>query len=113
VEAVTLIVASELRGRDINVNAIAPGPTAAPMFLQANDDEAVAHLAQAAPLNRLSTPEDVTHAAAFLTSALPGHRRPLILSNLPGPGGSVLIPGRRGASWLAALRPEAEGTSHP
>jgi 3-oxoacyl-[acyl-carrier protein] reductase len=32
VEAMTFILASELRGRDINVNAIAPGPTATPMF---------------------------------------------------------------------------------
>ena len=68
VEAITLILASELRGRDINVNAIAPGPTATPMFLEANDEEAVAHLARATPLNRIGTPADIAHAAAFLTS---------------------------------------------
>ena len=32
VEAMTLILARELRGRDVTVNAVAPGPTATPLF---------------------------------------------------------------------------------
>jgi 3-oxoacyl-[acyl-carrier protein] reductase len=68
VEAMTFILASELRGRDINVNAIAPGPTATPMFLAGKDDEAIAHFAHAAPLDRLATPADIADVVVFLTS---------------------------------------------
>jgi 3-oxoacyl-[acyl-carrier protein] reductase len=68
VEAMTFILASELRGRDINVNAIAPGPTATPMFLEGKDEETIARFAHAVPLDRLGTPADIAEAVAFLTS---------------------------------------------
>ncbi len=66
VEAMTLILARELRGRDITVNAVAPGPTATPLFLEGKPDEVVAQIAQAAPLGRLGTPADIGAAVAFL-----------------------------------------------
>lgn len=69
VEALTLILARELRGRDITVNTVAPGPTATDMFLEGKSDEQVAALAQAAPLERLGTPADIAQVVAFLTSA--------------------------------------------
>lgn len=73
VEAMTFILAQELRGRrNINVNAIAPGPTATDMFLQGKDEKAVAFFANAAPLERLGTPADIAEAVAFVTSAA-GH----------------------------------------
>ncbi|MFI7445944.1 SDR family oxidoreductase [Nonomuraea sp. NPDC049714] len=68
VEAVTLILARELRGRDVTVNAVAPGPTATDLFLDVNDDEAVARLAAQPPLERLGTPEDIAEVVAFLAS---------------------------------------------
>jgi 3-oxoacyl-[acyl-carrier protein] reductase len=68
VEAMTFILASELRGRDISVNAIAPGPTATPMFFEGKDEEAIARFAHAAPLDRLGTPADIAEAVVFLTS---------------------------------------------
>jgi 3-oxoacyl-[acyl-carrier protein] reductase len=68
VEAMTFILASELRGRDISVNAIAPGPTATPMFFEGKDDEAIARFTHAAPLDRLGTPADIAEAVVFLTS---------------------------------------------
>ncbi|MEU8242966.1 SDR family oxidoreductase [Actinoplanes missouriensis] len=66
VEAMTLVLARELRGRDITVNAVAPGPTATPLFLEGKDETAVANLAKAAPLERLGQPEDIAEAVAFL-----------------------------------------------
>jgi 3-oxoacyl-[acyl-carrier protein] reductase len=66
VDAITLILAKELRGRDITVNAVAPGPTAPPLFLTGKDDATVDHLAKMAPLERLGTPADIAETVAFL-----------------------------------------------
>jgi 3-oxoacyl-[acyl-carrier protein] reductase len=66
VEALTLILARELRGRDVTVNAVAPGPTATDMFLDGKDEELVARLADQSPLGRLGTPVDIAEVVAFL-----------------------------------------------
>lgn len=67
VEAVTLILARELRGRDITVNTVAPGPTATALFLDGKTEEQITTLAQNPPLERLGTPEDIARVVAFLT----------------------------------------------
>jgi 3-oxoacyl-[acyl-carrier protein] reductase len=66
VEAMTLILARELRGRDVTVNAIAPGPTATALFLDGKDDETIAQFASRPPLQRLGMPADVAELVAFL-----------------------------------------------
>ncbi|MCJ1703828.1 SDR family oxidoreductase [Rathayibacter sp. VKM Ac-2926] len=66
VEALTLVLARELRGKDITVNAVAPGPTATPLFLDGKSEEEVARLAGAVPLERLGQPEDIAETVAFL-----------------------------------------------
>jgi 3-oxoacyl-[acyl-carrier protein] reductase len=66
VDAMTLILARELRGRDITVNAVAPGPTATPLFLDGKDEATISHLASLAPLERLGTPADAAEVVAFL-----------------------------------------------
>lgn len=66
VEAMTLILARELRGRDITVNAVAPGPTATALFLDGKDEETVARMAAQAPLERLGTPQDIAEVVSFL-----------------------------------------------
>ena len=71
VEAITLILARELRGRDVTVNAVAPGPTATALFLDGKDDETVARMAAQPPLERLGTPADIAEVVAFLAG--PGH----------------------------------------
>jgi 3-oxoacyl-[acyl-carrier protein] reductase len=66
VEGMTLILARELRGKDITVNAVAPGPIATPLFFAGKDDATVANFAKAAPLERLGEPRDAAEAIAFL-----------------------------------------------
>ncbi len=66
VEAMTLVLTRELRGKDITVNAVAPGPTATPLFLEGKDEATVENLSKAAPLERLGTPDDIAEAVAFL-----------------------------------------------
>jgi 3-oxoacyl-[acyl-carrier protein] reductase len=67
VEAMTSVLAKELRGRNITVNAIAPGPTATKLFLDGKPQAVIDHLAKMAPLERLGQPEDIAAAVAFLT----------------------------------------------
>ena len=71
VEAMTMIVARELRGRDVTINAVAPGPTATALFLDGKDAETVARLAAQPPLERLGEPADIAEVVAFLAG--PGH----------------------------------------
>ncbi|PCC71539.1 3-oxoacyl-[acyl-carrier protein] reductase [Nannocystis exedens] len=66
VETMTNIFAKELRGREITVNAVAPGPTATDLFLDGKSPEQVAHLARMAPLERLGRPEDIADVVSFL-----------------------------------------------
>jgi 3-oxoacyl-[acyl-carrier protein] reductase len=71
VEALTLILARELRGRDVTVNTIAPGPTATELFFEGKDQAAIDRATGFAPLERLGRPEDIVELAAFLAG--PGH----------------------------------------
>ncbi len=66
IEAMTSVLAKEMRGRGITVNAVAPGPTATALFLDGKSPELVDRLAKLAPLERLGTPTDIAAAVAFL-----------------------------------------------
>ncbi|MFL5016131.1 MAG: SDR family oxidoreductase [Rhizobium sp.] len=66
VETLTAIMAKEMRGRNITVNAIAPGPVATDLFLNGKSDELIARTAKMNPMERLGTPEDIAAAVAFL-----------------------------------------------
>ncbi|MBO9513905.1 MAG: SDR family oxidoreductase [Variovorax sp.] len=66
VEAMTHVLAKELRGRSITVNAVAPGPTATRLFLDGKPQELIDRLAKLAPLERLGEPEDIAAAVSFL-----------------------------------------------
>jgi 3-oxoacyl-[acyl-carrier protein] reductase len=66
VDAMTLILAKELRGRDITVNAVAPGPTATPLFLDGKPQQVIDTLKNMTPLERLGEPADIAEAVVFL-----------------------------------------------
>jgi 3-oxoacyl-[acyl-carrier protein] reductase len=66
IEAMTHVLAKELRGRNITVNAIAPGPTATALFLDGKPQAVIDNLTKLAPLERLGKPEDIANAVAFL-----------------------------------------------
>ncbi|GAB4370009.1 MAG: SDR family oxidoreductase [Kiloniellaceae bacterium] len=66
VEMLSAIFSKELRGRNITVNTVAPGPTATELFLTGKTDEQVAALAKAPPLERLGEPDDIARVTAFL-----------------------------------------------
>jgi 3-oxoacyl-[acyl-carrier protein] reductase len=66
VEAFTHVFAKELRGRNITVNAVAPGPIATSLFLDGKTDEQIQNFAKMPPLQRLGQPEDIASVVAFL-----------------------------------------------
>ena len=66
IEAMTSVLAKELRGRNITVNAIAPGPTATNLFFDGKSPEMIDRLAKMSPLERLGEPGDIANAVAFL-----------------------------------------------
>jgi 3-oxoacyl-[acyl-carrier protein] reductase len=66
VEVMTDIYAKELRGRNITVNAVAPGPTATELFLKDKTPEQIEYLAKLPPMERLAQPEDIANVVSFL-----------------------------------------------
>ncbi|RUM23018.1 SDR family oxidoreductase [Rhizobium vallis] len=68
VETLTAIMAKEMRGRNITVNAVAPGPVATDLFLNGKSEELIARMSKMNPLERLGAPDDIASAVAFLAS---------------------------------------------
>jgi 3-oxoacyl-[acyl-carrier protein] reductase len=66
VESFTHVFAKELRGRNITVNAVAPGPIATSLFLDGKTEEQIQTFAKMPPLQRLGQPDDIASVVAFL-----------------------------------------------
>ena len=66
VESFTHVFAKELRGRNITVNAVAPGPVATELFLHGKSEEQIQQFAKIPPLQRLGQPEDIAFVVSFL-----------------------------------------------
>lgn len=70
-EALTMILARELKGQDITVNAVAPGPTETDMLFadlanNQNGEQMRQSLIDAVPLQRIGTPEDIAEIVLAL-----------------------------------------------
>jgi len=66
VEAMTHVLSKELRGRNVTVNVVAPGPTGTDLFLKGKSKELIDQFAKLSPLERLGTPEDIANTVSFL-----------------------------------------------
>jgi 3-oxoacyl-[acyl-carrier protein] reductase len=66
VEGLVHVLANELRGRNITVNAVAPGPVPTELFLTGKTEAQIDHLRKLPPLERLGQPEDIADVVSFL-----------------------------------------------
>ena len=66
VEGLVHVLANELRGRNITVNVVAPGPVATQLFLGDKTQEQIDQITKMAPLERLGQPEDIASVISFL-----------------------------------------------
>ena len=67
-ELMSQIMSKEMRGRNILVNAVAPGPTATRLFLDGKSDEVLDRIAKLNPFERIGTPEEIVEVIGFLCS---------------------------------------------
>jgi 3-oxoacyl-[acyl-carrier protein] reductase len=66
VEGLVHVLANELRGRNISVNAVAPGPVGTDLFLRGKNAEQIENFKAMSPLQRLGMPEDIANLVSFL-----------------------------------------------
>jgi 3-oxoacyl-[acyl-carrier protein] reductase len=66
VEGLVHVLANELRGRKVTVNAVAPGPVATELFLKGKTQAQIEEFNKIAPLERLGQPEDIANVISFL-----------------------------------------------
>ena len=66
VEGLVHVLANELRGRNITVNAVAPGQVQTELFLKGKSDARIDELKKMNPLERLGLPEDMANLVSFL-----------------------------------------------
>lgn len=68
VEGLVHVLANELRGRNITVNAVAPGPTGTELFFNGKSEEQINAIANLSPLERIGTPEEIANVISMLVS---------------------------------------------
>jgi 3-oxoacyl-[acyl-carrier protein] reductase len=66
VEGLVHVLANEMRGRNITVNAVAPGQVRTELFLKGKSDALIEELIKMNPLERLGRPEDMANVVSFL-----------------------------------------------
>jgi len=55
-----------MRGHNITVNAVAPGPVATELFLTGKSEAQIEQLRKLPPLERLGQPQDIANIVSFL-----------------------------------------------
>lgn len=68
VEGMTHVLAKELGGRCVTVNAVAPGPVATDLFYAGRSADIIQRLVNETPLGRLGEPGNIAHIVSFLAS---------------------------------------------
>jgi 3-oxoacyl-[acyl-carrier protein] reductase len=66
------VLANELRGRNITVNAVAPGPVATELFLTGRTEAQIDQMSNLPPLERLGQAEDIANVVSFLAGPAGG-----------------------------------------
>lgn len=66
VEGLVRVFANELRGRNVTVNAVAPGPVATEMFFHGKSQQLIDQIAKQAPMERLGEPDEIANVVSFL-----------------------------------------------
>jgi len=68
VETFTMILAKELRGRQITANCVAPGPVATEFFYRGKSKEMIEQQSSAPPLERIGQPKEIADVVLFVAS---------------------------------------------
>jgi 3-oxoacyl-[acyl-carrier protein] reductase len=66
VEGLVRVLNNELRGRNVTVNAVAPGPVATELFLKDKTRAQIEQFIKLAPLERLGQAKDIANVVSFL-----------------------------------------------
>lgn len=68
VECFTLILAKELRGKQITANCVSPGPVATEFFYKGKTEAQIETMTKGPPLERLGEPIDIANTVLFVVS---------------------------------------------
>ena len=68
VEGSSTFLAKEIGGRQVTVNAIAPGPVDTELLWEGKTEEELQQMAQMAAFSRMGKVEDIADVVAFLAS---------------------------------------------
>jgi 3-oxoacyl-[acyl-carrier protein] reductase len=68
-EGLVHVLANELRGRNVTVNAVAPGPIATELFLNGKSENQISEFTKMSPLERMGQPEDIANVVSFLAGS--------------------------------------------
>lgn len=72
IEQMTRAMAKELGPKGINVNAVAPGPTATALFLNGKPEQVLKMIAGFSPFGRIGQPEEVAEVIVWMSSQKSG-----------------------------------------